>query len=152
MSNDTENKLVRFHLQGETMKTFIQATVVGVALAAHPVEAVLLCVAIVLVHIARRYLHNKAEAVAAAEEAMEAAEAAEKEAINVYHEVVEVALKRMRKGMKPAYAVGAGMLAIQRGDEETLKRLVDAAHDDTGLIQALERRSGKKLAYLAAEF
>jgi hypothetical protein len=43
-------------------------------------------------------------------------------------------------------------MALNRGDNETLQKLVNAAHDDIGLVMALQQRTGKKLGYLLGDF
>ena len=69
-----------------------------------------------------------------------------------YRKAVRLAVSVLSYGGHYSRAVPVGTEAIRRGDKETLQQLVDAAHDDTGLIEALQTATGKKLAYLAYEF
>ena len=62
------------------------------------------------------------------------------------------ALSILRNGGHYKHAVPIGVEAVLQNDYNTLRQLVDAAHDDTGLIEALQTATGKKLAYLAHEF
>ena len=69
-----------------------------------------------------------------------------------YDKQVSKALSVLSYGGHYSHALSVGVEAILRNDQRTLRRLVDAAHDDTGLIEALQTATGKKLAYLAHEF
>ena len=69
-----------------------------------------------------------------------------------YRKAVRLVVSVLSYGGHYSHAVPVGMEAIRRGDKETLQQLVDATHDDTGLIEALQAATGKKLAYLAYEF
>ena len=62
------------------------------------------------------------------------------------------ALSMLRNGGHYKHAVPVGIQAIRRNDQQTLRQLVDAAHDDTGLIEALQKETGENLSYLADEF
>lgn len=69
-----------------------------------------------------------------------------------YSKAVCLAVSVLSYGGHYSRAVNVGIEAILRNDQRTLRRLVQAAHDDTGLIEALQAATGKKLAYLAHEF
>lgn len=69
-----------------------------------------------------------------------------------YDREVRLALSVLAYGGHYSRAVNVGIEAVLRNDQRTLRKLVKAAHDDTGLIQALQTATGKKLAYLAHEF
>ena len=69
-----------------------------------------------------------------------------------YDREVRRALSVLSYGGHYSHATAVGVLAVQKNDQRTLRRLIAAAHDDTGLIEALETATGKKLAYLAHEF
>lgn len=69
-----------------------------------------------------------------------------------YQGIVLKALERLKAGSKPGWAVQAGVMALNRGDNETLQKLVNAAYDDIGLVTVLQERTGKKLGYLLGEF
>ena len=85
-------------------------------------------------------------------------EEAEKKLLDVeeadanYRGIVLKALEKLKAGSKPGWAVQAGVMALNRGDNETLQKLVNAAHDDIGLVTVLQERTGKKLGYLLGEF
>lgn len=88
----------------------------------------------------------------------QAEEEAEKKLLDVeeadanYQGIVLKALEKLKAGSKPGWAVQAGVMALNRGDNETLQKLVNAAHDDIGLVTVLQERTGKKLGYLLGEF
>ena len=69
-----------------------------------------------------------------------------------YRKAVRLAVSVLSYGGHYSHAVPTGTEAIRRGDNETLQQLVDAAHDDIGLVTALQKRTGKKLGYLLGEF
>ena len=69
-----------------------------------------------------------------------------------YGDKVRRALSVLSYGGHYSHAVPVGVQAVLWNDQRTLRRLVKAAHDDTGLIEALQTATGKKLAYLAHEF
>ena len=69
-----------------------------------------------------------------------------------YQGIVIKALEKLKAGSKPGWAVQAGVMALDREDNETLQKLVNAAHDDIGLVMALQECTGKKLGYLLGEF
>lgn len=88
----------------------------------------------------------------------QAEEEAEKKLLDVeeadanYRGIVLKALEKLKAGSKPGWAVQAGVMALNRGDNETLQKLVNAAYDDIGLVTILQERTGKKLGYLLGEF
>lgn len=88
----------------------------------------------------------------------QAEEEAEKKLLDVeeadanYRGIVLKALEKLKAGSKPGWAVQAGVMALNRGDSETLQKLVNAAYDDIGLVTILQERTGKKLGYLLGEF
>ena len=69
-----------------------------------------------------------------------------------YSSDIAQALSILIDGGHYKHAVPVGIKAIRRNDQQTLRQLVDAAHDDTGLIEALEKETGENLSYLADEF
>ena len=69
-----------------------------------------------------------------------------------YRKAVRLAVSVLSYGGHYSHALSVGVEAILRNDQRTLRRLVKAAHDDTGLIEALQTATGKKLAYRAHEF
>ena len=69
-----------------------------------------------------------------------------------YDEDTNTVLDILTSGGHYSSALPLGVAAIARGDSSLLTRLVGAAHDDTGLIEALQKATGKNLAYLAYEF
>ena len=69
-----------------------------------------------------------------------------------YRKLVRLSLSVLSYGGNYRHAIPAGVEAVARGDKESLQQLVDAAHDDTGLIEALQKATGKNLSYLAYEF
>ena len=66
--------------------------------------------------------------------------------------VVDLVISALRDGGHYSYALPVGIQAVRRNDRHTLHQLIDAAHDDTGLIEALEKATGKKLGYLLGDF
>lgn len=66
--------------------------------------------------------------------------------------VKDQVISTLRDGGHYSYALPVGIQAVRRNDRHTLRQLVDAAHDDTGLIEALEKETGENLSYLADEF
>ena len=69
-----------------------------------------------------------------------------------YRKAVRLAVSALSYGGHYNHAVPVGTEAIRRGDKETLQQLVDAAHDDIGLVTALQQQTGKKLGYLLGDF
>ena len=69
-----------------------------------------------------------------------------------YRKAVRLAVSVLSYGGHYSHAIPVGTEAIRRGDKEALQQLVDAAHDDMGLVTALQERTGKKLGYLLGEF
>lgn len=65
---------------------------------------------------------------------------------------IDLVTSALRDGGHYSYALPVGIQAIRRNDQQTLRQLVDAAHDDTGLIEALQKETGENLSYLADEF
>ena len=100
----------------------------------------------------KAYLERRADLKFQAEEEAERKFQAEEEADANYQGIVLKALEKLKAGSKPGWAVQAGVMALNRGDNETLQKLVNAAHDDIGLVTMLQKRTGKKLGYLLGEF
>ena len=69
-----------------------------------------------------------------------------------YKRGLQHALLVLTQGGHYSHAVSIGVEAVNRDDKKALEALVDEAHDDTGLIEALQKATGKKLSYLAYEF
>ena len=69
-----------------------------------------------------------------------------------YRKAVRLAVSVLSYGGHYNHAVPVGTEAIRRGDKEALQQLVDVAHDDIGLVTALQKRTGKKLGYLLGDF
>lgn len=69
-----------------------------------------------------------------------------------YTTEVDLVISALRDGGHYSYALPVGIQAVRRNDRHTLHQLIDAAHDDTGLIEALEKETGENLSYLADEF
>ena len=69
-----------------------------------------------------------------------------------YKRSLQYALLVLTRDGHYSHAICIGVEAVQRGDKKALEALVDEAHDDTGLIEALEKATGKNLSYLAYEF
>ena len=128
------------------MKDFILSFYLGAVIAAHPtyvgVGAAFLVGALYGVRRIKAYLERRAYLKFQAEE----------EADANYQGIVLKALEKLKAGSKPGWAVQAGVMALNRGDNETLQKLVNAAHDDIGLVMALQQRTGKKLGYLLGDF
>lgn len=69
-----------------------------------------------------------------------------------YKRSLQYALLMLTRGGHYSHAVNVGIEAVNRDDKKALEALVDEAHDDTGLIEALQKATGKNLSYLAYEF
>ena len=138
------------------MKDFLFSVYLGAVIAAHPiyvgVGVVFLVGVLWSVRRIKAYLEHRADLKLQAEEEAERKLLAAEEADANYQGIVTKALEKLKAGSKPGWAVQAGLQAIARGDDETLQKLVNAAHDDIGLVTALQERTGKKLGYLLGEF
>ena len=102
--------------------------------------------------VGKAYLERRADLKFQAEEEAEKKLLDAEEADANYQGIVIKALEKLKAGSKPGWAVQAGVMALNRGDNETLQKLVNAAHDDIGLVMALQQRTGKKLGYLLGDF
>ena len=71
---------------------------------------------------------------------------------DLYLREVRQALTILSYGGHYKHAIPVGVEAVLRNDQQTLQQLVDAAHDDIGLVMALQQQTGKKLGYLLGEF
>ena len=71
---------------------------------------------------------------------------------DLYLREVRQALAILSYGGHYKHAIPVGVEAVLRNDQQTLRQLVDAAHDDIGLVTALQKCTGKKLGYLLGEF
>ena len=69
-----------------------------------------------------------------------------------YKRSLQYALPVLTRGGHYSHAVNVGIEAVNRDDKKALEALVEAAHDDTGLIEALQKETGENLSYLADEF
>ena len=138
------------------MKDFLLSVYLGAVIAAHPnyvgLGLALLLSSLWTIRHIREYLTYRADLKFQAEEEAERALLAAEEADANYQGIVLKALERLETGSKPGWAVQAGVMALSRGDNETLQKLVNAAHDDIGLVTVLQERTGKKLGYLLGEF
>ena len=138
------------------MKDFLLSIYLGAVLASNPtyvgLAVILLLGALYSVRHIRAYFERRANLKFQAEEEAEQQQIKAEEEETNYRGVVAKALDRLREGAKPAWAVQAGVMAIDRGDNETLQKLVNAAHDDIGLVTTLQQQTGKKLGYLLGEF
>ena len=138
------------------MKDFLFSIYLGAVIAAHPtyvgVGVVFLVGALWSVRRIKAYLEHRADLKFQAEEEAERKLLATEEADANYQGIVIKALEKLKAGSKPGWAVQAGVMALDREDNETLQKLVNAAHDDIGLVTALQQRTGKKLGYLLGEF
>ena len=134
------------------MKDFLFSVYLGAVIAAHPiyvgVGVVFLVGVLWSVRRIKAYLEHRADLKLQAEEEAERKLLADAN----YQNIITKALEKLKAGSKPGWAVQAGLQAISRGDDETLQKLVNAAHDDIGLVTALQERTGKKLGYLLGEF
>ena len=138
------------------MKDFLFSVYLGAVIAAHPtyvgVGAAFLVGALYGVRRIKAYLERRADLKFQAEEEAEKKLLDVEEADANYQGIVLKALEKLKAGSKPGWAVQAGVMALNRGDNETLQKLVNAAHDDIGLVTMLQERTGKKLGYLLGEF
>lgn len=100
----------------------------------------------------KAYLERRANLKFQAEEEAEKKLLDAEEADANYQGIVLKALEKLKAGSKPGWAVQAGVMALNRGDSETLQKLVNAAYDDIGLVTLLQERSGEKLGYLLGDF
>ena len=138
------------------MKDFLLSVYLGAVIAANPIYVgagvAFLVGALWSVRRIKAYLERRADLKSQAEEEAERTLLAAEEADANYQGIVLKALEKLKAGSKPGWAVQAGVMALNRGDSETLQKLVNAAHDDIGLVTALQKRTGKKLGYLLGEF
>jgi len=138
------------------MKDFLFSVYLGAVIAAHPtyvgVGVACLVGALWSVRRIKAYLERRADLKFQAEEEAEKKLLDVEEADANYRGIVLKALEKLKAGSKPGWAVQAGVMALNRGDSETLQKLVNAAYDDIGLVTVLQERTGKKLGYLLGEF
>ena len=134
------------------MKDFLLSVYLGAVIAAHPYVGVGAAFLLYGVRRIKAYLERRADLKFQAEEEAEKKLLDVEEADANYQGIVLKALEKLKAGSKPGWAVQAGVMAINRGDNETLQKLVNAAHDDIGLVTILQERTGKKLGYLLGEF
>lgn len=124
----------------------------GMLLAHNPWWVSAIFIGLISVVVLASYLERRADLKFQAEEEAERKTLAAEEADANYQGIVIKALEKLKAGSKPGWAVQAGVMALNREDNETLQKLVNAAHDDIGLVMALQQRTGKKLGYLLGDF
>lgn len=124
----------------------------GMLLAHNPWWVSAIFIGLISVVVLASYLERRADLKFQAEEEAEKKLLDVEEADANYRGIVLKALEKLKAGSKPGWAVQAGVMALNRGDNETLQKLVNAAYDDIGLVTILQERTGKKLGYLLGEF